>query len=334
MRVLVVSSFPPRRCGIGAYARDQVSRLRGEGHHVTVLAPPDGAGDVRARFLGGQAFRKAARLGSRFDRVVVHFQPALYYPPRSPVAKVATSAALLWLALRRRNLEILVHEADPPIRWRPDYALLRLAFARAGRMLFHTKAEWSALETSYRVRVHGALVAHRVAPAGPVPARGEARHALGLPPDALVFVCPGFLQPSKGMDRVLPAFANEEDGHLHIVGSVRDQSAENVAYAAALRARVEALPRVHLVERFVDDLEFDRWVAAADWVVLPYRRSWSSGVLARAHALGTPAILPAIGGLAEQAGPGDEVVEDDDQAIVRAVREAARSARRRRELPA
>jgi glycosyltransferase involved in cell wall biosynthesis len=299
-----------------------------------VLSPPDGGGDIHVGFLGGRPFRKAARMGSRFDRVVVHFQPALYYRPRSPVSRVATSAALLWLALRRRNLEILVHEADPPIRWRPDYALLRQAFARAGRMLFHTKAEWSALENAYRVRVHGALVAHRVSPAGPVPARGQARRALGLPPEELVFVCPGFLQPSKGMDRILPAFAGEGGGHLYIVGSVRDLTPENVAYAATLRADVEALPRVHLIERFVDDMEFDRWVAAADWVLLPYRRSWSSGVLARAHVLGTPAILPAVGGLAEQAGPTDEVVENEDQAIVRAVREAARAAGRRRELPA
>jgi drug/metabolite transporter (DMT)-like permease len=45
--------------------------------------------------------------------------------------------------------------------------------------------------------------------------------------------------------------------------------------------------------------------------VLPYRRSWSSGVLARAHALGTLSIVTDVGGLSEQAEPGDEVVADD-----------------------
>ena len=54
MRILVVSSYPPRRCGIGAYARDQVARLRSEGHEVTVLSPPDGDGDVKAPFVGGR----------------------------------------------------------------------------------------------------------------------------------------------------------------------------------------------------------------------------------------------------------------------------------------
>jgi glycosyltransferase involved in cell wall biosynthesis len=58
-------------------------------------------------------------------------------------------------------------------------------------------------------------------------------------------------------------------------------------------------------------MEFDLWITAADAVVLPYRRSWSSGALARAQALGTPVIVTAVGGLAEQASSRDVVVHDD-----------------------
>ena len=70
---------------------------------------------------------------------------------------------------------------------------------------------------------------------------------------------------------------------------------------------------MHLVEGFVADADFDLWLVGADRVVLPYRRSWSSGVLARAQALGTPAIVTAEGGLGEQAGKDDVVVRDDDE---------------------
>src|SRR5437868_4005783 len=101
MRLLVVSSSPPRRCGIGAYAAAQVRALREAGDEVTVLSPPDGDGDVRARFVGGAAFLRAAAMGGRFDRIVVHFQPALYFAPRRPVSKVLTAAALLSLAVVR-----------------------------------------------------------------------------------------------------------------------------------------------------------------------------------------------------------------------------------------
>src|SRR5690348_9716929 len=129
MRILVVSSYPPRHCGIGTYARDQVAGLRADGYEVIVLSPPDGDGDVRAEFLGGEAFRVAAGMAKDVDRVIVHFQPALYYEPRRAVSKVRTSLAL-WTLAGRSDVEILVHEADPPIRWRPDYVILRSAFRR------------------------------------------------------------------------------------------------------------------------------------------------------------------------------------------------------------
>jgi glycosyltransferase involved in cell wall biosynthesis len=68
---------------------------------------------------------------------------------------------------------------------------------------------------------------------------------------------------------------------------------------------------VTLIEDYVPADEFDAWIAAADRVILPYRMSWSSGALARARAIGTPAIVSDTGGLPEQAGPDDVVFRDD-----------------------
>jgi glycosyltransferase involved in cell wall biosynthesis/multidrug transporter EmrE-like cation transporter len=316
VRILVVSSYPPRHCGIGAYAHEQVDRLRAEGHEVTVLSPPDGNGDVRGSFLGGRAFHRAASIGARFDRIVVHFQPALYYRPRAPVSKIATSLALLELVLRRRpKVELLVHEADPPKLWRPDYALLRWCFRFAGTVSFHTEAERRTLERDYRVGVRSAVVPHlaRVS----APPREEARRRLGLVERGPVYLCAGFLQPSKGFDRAVDAFARAgvNGSSLYILGSVRDPTPENLRYARSLAERARAVPGVTLIDRFVPDDEFDLWVVAADWVVLPYRRAWSSGVLARAHALGTPSIVSGVGGLAEQADEHDVVARDDGELV-------------------
>ena len=323
MKILVVSSYPPRRCGVGAYARDQVAQLRAAGHAVTVLSPPDGDGDLTVPFSSGRPFFRAAFAGRRFDRVIVHFQPGLYYRPRAPVAKVMASLGLLWLVERAGpKLDLLVHEADPPALWRPDYFLLRLAFARAGRVSFHTRAEREALESRYRVRVRSSLVAHRVT-AQPV-SRQEARVRLGLlDGTSPLFLCAGFIQPSKGFDRAVEAFAAAPTGRgqLFIVGSVRDPTADNERYARDLAARCRRVPGVTLVEKFLADEEFDLWLAAADWLVLPYRRSWSSGVLARAHAIGTPSIVAAVGGLAEQAAEEDVVVRDDE-GLARAIADA------------
>ena len=323
MNVLLVSSYPPRHCGIGAYARDQVATLRASGDSVTVLSPPDGDGDLRTSFFRGRPFFRAARLARRYDRVIVHFQPGLYFRAGAPAAKVLAAVGLVWLVLRAGSrLDLVIHEADPPNLWRPDYALLRLAFAVASQVSFHTEAERRGLERQYRVRVRAALVPHRVEARATT--RREARARLGLSDDSgPVFVCPGFIQPSKGMDRAVDGFAAAvpNGGSLYIVGSVREPSPELERYAHELEEACRKVPGVTLVDRFLPDEEFDLWVSAADWVVLPYRRSWSSGVLARAHALGRPAIVAAVGGLVEQAGDGDLLVHDD-QELAAAMREA------------
>ncbi len=312
MRTLVVSSYPPRHCGIGAYAYAQVERWRERGDDVVVISPPDGDGDVKVRFDGGRPFRKAAAMGEGFERIVVHFQPSLYYPPRRPVAKVAASAWLLWLVRRRRQTKILVHEADPPIRWRPDYVLLRQAFKRA-RLVFHTDAERLALERRYRIRARARLIPHTegIRVRGPA-SRAEARRRLGIDGTERLFLCAGFLQPAKGFERAVSAFsAAGSPGRLVIVGSVRDRTQANEAYAAGLRDLCRNTEGAELLEEYVSDEDFDAWIAAADRLVLPYVASWSSGVLARARVIGTPAIVSATGGLAEQAGPDDAVFHDD-----------------------
>src|SRR5919204_544380 len=179
MRILVVSSYPPRHCGIGAYASGQVARLRAESHEVTVLSPPDGNGDERIEFLDERAI---------------------------------------------------------------------LAFEGAG-----------------------------------------------------------------------------SPGRLVVIASVRSHIPSNVDYERWIASLCDRVPGVELLDRYVPDEEFDAWIAAADAVVLPYRRAWSSGVLARAQTIGTPAIVSDVGGLADQAGPRDTVVHDDGE--LRKVFEAAPAGR-------
>ncbi|HXY71589.1 MAG TPA: glycosyltransferase, partial [Actinomycetota bacterium] len=223
---------------------------------------------------------------------------------------------------------------DPPLLWRPDYALLALAFRSAGRVVFHTGAERDALEREYHVRLRSVVVPHRVLPAGPVPARDEARAALGIEGSGPVLVCAGFLHRDKGFDRAVTAFGAsgnaERGGRLLVVGSIRheDERAADRSLVEDLRGRAERTPGVSFEERFLSDEDLDRLIVAADAVVLPYLRSWSSGMLARAQALGTPAIVTDAGGLAEQAGSADVVAGDDAELTA-----AMAAVRRRRRAP-
>ena len=316
MRIAVVSSYPPRHCGIGTYARARSARLRAEGHTVTVISPPDGDGDVRVPFVNGREFREAARRGASFDRIIVHFQPGLHYRPGATAAlsKIRTSLGLRALVRRRPQTVILVHEALPSKWWRPDHVILRRAFAHA-RLLFHTRLEHEAFERDYRMRVPAELVDHREGVhVDGIRDQDAARRHLGLDPSEPLLVCAGFLQPSKGFDRAVRAFAaSEGPGRLVIVGSVRVATPDNIDHAAELRELAAATSGVTLLEGFHSDEDFDAWVSAADRLILPYTRAWSSGALARAQLLGTPAIVAAVGGLVEQVGPEDEVIRSDDQ---------------------
>jgi glycosyltransferase involved in cell wall biosynthesis len=312
VRVLVVSSYPPRHCGIGSYAAGQVERLRAEGHHVVVISPPDGRGDVRMSFEDGRPFLEAARRGAAFDRIVVHFEPGLYNRGglRGAPSRILVALALLLLVHRRPQTEILVHEAHPPSTWRPEQLLLRRVFARTP-LIFHTDAERRRLERDYRIRVRGRVVDHREGViVRKTPTRDQARSRLRLDPTGLLFLCAGYLTPAKGYERAVRAFADSgSGGNLFIVGSVRDPSSQNLAYAARLRTLAARTDRVSLVETYPSDEEFDAWIAAADHVVLPYAKAWSSGVLARARVIGTPAMVSGVGGLVEQVGPDDVVFQ-------------------------
>lgn len=55
-----------------------------------------------------------------------------------------------------------------------------------------------------------------------------------------------------------------------------------------------ATSSVTLIEEYVSDEDFDMWIVAADVLLLPYRRAWSSGALARARLLGTRSIVSSV----------------------------------------
>ena len=313
-RVLVVGSFPPDRCGIAQYARQQVDALRAAGDDVCVLTWAPGEGDRRASLNGWLRPLRLIRHARGFDRVVVNHEPGLFQTggggPVNALAWVAVNAAV-------PRLEYIAHELRDPAtvrggaigRW-----LERLRWRTAPVIVVHTRAEADRLQHEVggldarrlRVRDHGADFVRRFDGD-----RTAARARLDLPASAPIVLCIGFIQQHKGFERVVDAFAaarRPAEARLYVVGSARVDSA--VPYLEGLRRSIAEVPGAELREGYVDDQAFDAWVAAADAVVLPYRVSWSSGVAERARLYGTPLIVTDAGGLGEQAR-GGRVVRDD-----------------------
>ncbi len=336
-RILVVSPYPPVRDGIGAYAVQQVRSLRRAGHHVEVCSPWPSAAHHHLDLEGPKGAKALRRLMGGFDRVIVHFHPDVFYvDPSTPTSRISTGTALTAAFRSGPPVEIRLHEVDR--RWasaseqveassRSGFVADRVfaAAAKATRSVFQ-----AAAEITVHVPDHERMMVERF---GVDPAKvrlvdhGEdftprvpddqaaARRSLGLDLDGHVFLCIGFLQPHKGFDRAATAFRGlaERGGALHIVGSVRVDDHSAAGHRRELEALAAQIPGVHLHVGFVSDEAFDRWIVAADTVVLPYRHIWSSSVAERARLYHRPVIATRVGGLADQIGevPGNVVVDDN-----------------------
>ncbi len=315
-RILVVSSYPPTHCGIAAYAAQQVEALRRQGHEVTV-ASLDGRGDADLHFclVEPAEIARLSRIVPRYDRTILHYQSGFFF--RSLRKRELWVKNVLLAELFRQGVEVVCHELDD--------ARLTRALGRINMALEHAK--WRAAR---KIVVHTSVEAEnlrRLLPGLPIELREHhadfvrrwsldrevTRDRFGVPRDAKVFLCIGFLQPHKGFDRAIDAFAGIDDpsARLYIVGSTRLDDAPVVDYVALLRRLAALDPRVSLIERFVSDEIFDGWITAADAVLIPYREIWSSGVVARSRLLDRPVIAADVGGVPAQLGPGDMIFRDD-----------------------
>ncbi|MGN6696192.1 MAG: glycosyltransferase family 4 protein [Aquihabitans sp.] len=343
-RILVVTPYPPVRDGIGAYAVQQVRALRRQGHDVEVVSPWPSAAHHHLPLEGPKGAKALKKLMAGFDRVIVHFHPDVFYAnPSTPTSRISTGTALASAFKSGPPVEIRLHEVDR--RWgsatEQVEASTRSGFvatqvfeqaARASRAVFKAADEITVHVPEHermmidqfgvdpkRVRLvdHGEDFLRRVPND-----QAAARASLGLPADGHVFVCIGFIQPHKGFDRAATAFRGlaDQGASLHIVGSVRVDDPSALDHQRELEALESQIPGVHLHLGFVSDEGFDRWIVAADTVVLPYRHIWSSSVAERARLYDRPVIATRVGGLADQIGehPANTVV-DDNAGLARAM---------------
>jgi glycosyltransferase involved in cell wall biosynthesis len=324
--MLVVSPYAPARDGIAAYALQSVATLRAEGHDVEVLSPGPSAAHHHLDLRGWKGPLALAKRVREYDRVVVQFHPDVFYPLRgSGRGHLAVSLGLLAAFKAARHVDLVVHELDYEIGRRGGLAgrAMGRMLSAATRVVVHTEPEATALHDAFgvpRSRIetvdHGAHFLRRTTLDS-----AAARARFGIDDSELVFLAIGFIQPHKGFDRAIAAFAQVRTSgcRLEIVGSVRVEEPEFVEYLEQLQTMAAATPGVTVRPGFVTDDEFDAWLVAADVVVLPYRRIWSSGVLERAALYDRPVIATSVGGLPEQARANTVVVDDDD-GLVRAMR--------------
>ncbi len=324
MRILMVTPYPPVRDGLANYAVQEVQELRSAGHDVEVLSPGPSAAHHHLDLRGPRGAMALGRRLRGYDRVIVQYHPAIFYPqePASSRDRTAVSLALAGAFWFGGNVELRVHEfpLEGPQGGRTESAAARSMWSSARRVSVHTEPEREQLASAFgiapeRIEVvhHGAAFARRTELD-----RAGARLRLDLPTDGFMFLSIGFIQPHKGFDRAVRAFSGLDRAgcRIDVVGSLRLDEGPYGAHLDDLRDLVGGTPGAFLHEGYVSDELFDVWIVACDALVLPYRLIWSSGVCERARLYDRPVIAARVGGLEDQGGATTVLVDSDVELAV------------------
>ncbi|WP_084598541.1 glycosyltransferase [Actinoplanes subtropicus] len=238
---------------------------------------------------------------------------------------VLHSYLILCAAARIAGVPVVIefHEVqdtgEARLRWAARYvrACIKPLLGAASGIVVHSRFDQEQLQLAYGlgtvpqvVARHGPYDHHQDASAPT--ARADSREVLFF----------GTIRPYKGLEDLIEAFGQlPEDWRLTVVG----ETWEGWTLPAELIAAAPARDRITFVNRYVTDAEVNDFFAAADLVVLPYRRSSASGPLHVAMSHGLPVVVTAVGGLIEAAGdyPGVRFAPPaDPAALAQAIRQA------------
>jgi glycosyltransferase involved in cell wall biosynthesis len=260
----------------------------------------------------------------------LHFFDELTQRPSKPQTAVRSLLFLLLLALlRMRGVRLIwtAHNLEPHELYHPAWGFLvyRLVARWSAAIIAHSCAARELLEARY-----GALPNCQVIPIGnyiglygPQAGRATSRAALGLPSDRPVLLNLGALRPYKNIEGLIDAFAALPEptrGILLIAGV-----AKSAAYAEQLRRRATSVPGVRLHAQYIADAELPIYLAAADLVVLPYRKMLTSAMLLCALSYERPVVAPAFGAVRELLCEGETgflFAPGDDDALRAALERA------------
>jgi glycosyltransferase involved in cell wall biosynthesis len=153
-----------------------------------------------------------------------------------------------------------------------------------------------------------------------------AKTKLGICPTQKVILFFGIIKRYKGLEYLIEAFQEVkeqvENAMLLVVGRIYDTDVKAFEYYSRLIEGIRSHDNVMCVPEYVPFEKIGDYFSAADVVVLPYTKTYTSGVLLSAYAAGRPVIVTDTGALAEVVEPGKSgivVPPKDSKALAQAM---------------
>lgn len=329
LKIMVVDRLG--KGGVHHYSMGLAAALAAEGTTVTLLtttpredlSPLDARVRVRRRLRWADVATRTTALVREIVNLLIILWTALTSGSRVVVIQLAHPAmtdpwAVPLLQLVGRTVVLTCHNLGLHERERRIESHGIAAYRRADAVVTLSDPELRRLveavpevERRSRMIPHGDL---RFL-VGDRPAREAARRSLGLPSDGPLLLFFGYIKEYKGADVLVDAAGVLRDRGRQVPVLLAGEADDGVA--DALDAQVGALGLEGVVEArrgYVPIHDIGTYFAAADVVVLPYRRATQSGVVQLAYAHGRPVVVTDVGGLAEDviAGETGEVAPPED----------------------
>lgn len=213
--------------------------------------------------------------------------------------------------LFRIRIALVIHDVDS-FRYRaPDSRKKKIATMADVCFVHHqvAKEELSRLMPGLSINIvpHG----HFIDAVNLLPEKLLARKRLGIPEQQFCPLFFGMIKPDKGLDILLQAISKLDSRFTMLVaGRMRGADPD-------ICLKIEQLvleKRCIAALRYITPHEVDDWMAAADVVVLPYRRIYQSGVAMQAMSRKKPLIVSDLPSFSEWKNNGLVRVFNDGDA--------------------
>lgn len=308
MKICLIAPIPPFRGGIAKYCHSLAQELE-KRHELLLLSyrrqypallygrkpqldPAGAIAQVRGEFRRLSFDLDSMRFSTWREalRRIYAFAPDLVILPWW-VTFWTPLYAWLMRRFRQRGIRCLilcinVYEHEDSILKK---LLTRFILRRADLLIVHSEQELAELHDITRT----AVVRKQLLPVfsyGNRPRLHSDGHSLNL----LFF---GFVRQYKGLDLLLRAMelVADLDIRLKVVGEFWNDKNEYLGLIGELGIS----DRVEVIDHYVSDEEMARHFDWADLVVLPYRSTRTSGVIATSYGFGTPVLATDVGGFRE-----------------------------------